>query len=90
MSSIDDAVAGAGAGALGGVDLGGAERRGVDRRGAARLAVRLMVRLAVRFAVRRAGLRAPTFFREAALRGFALVFDVFRRFLAMRAPSNPS
>jgi hypothetical protein len=71
----------------------GAGRRVAARFTAARGAARRAVRLTVRFALR-VGVRLTAFFRDAApdiflldaLRDFAAVFAVFRRFLAMRAP----
>lgn len=57
------------------------------RRGAARFALRFAVRFALRLADRFAVFFFDIFFFEA-LRDFAAVFAVFRRFLAMRAPPD--
>jgi len=89
LVSIGDGC-GCGAGARRGALGRGARRRGAAgfaaaRRGAARRALRLAVRFVLRLAD-----RFTVFFFDAflldALRDFAAVFAVFRRFLAMRAP----
>ena len=80
VSAAGELTAGAGRGAL---------RRAALRRGAARrvvrFAIRFTLRLAERFAVFRFDIFLDIFLLEA-LRDFAAVFAVFRRFLAMRAP----
>jgi hypothetical protein len=89
LVSSDDGCAGAAAGALRGARGRGALRRFAARRGAARRALRLTVFFALRLADRFAVFFFdvfPDIFLLGALRDFAAVFAVFRRFLAMRAP----
>ncbi len=94
-----DAGSGRAAGARRGVARGvlasGVRRRwttrlGVARRpasrGALRFVERFALRLADRFAVFFIDAFVPDVFRLDALRDFAAVFAIFRRFLAMRAP----
>jgi hypothetical protein len=83
-------AAGARRGALGGgADVRGAVLRRARLGAARRDAARPVLRFAVRFALRLVD-RFAVFFFDAflldALRDFAAVFAVFRRFLAMRAP----
>jgi len=88
--------AGFGCGAAGarfGALADGAAERGALRRrarlGAARFALRLAIRFTLRFVDRFAVFFFEAFldiFLLGALRDFAAVFAIFRRFLAMRAP----
>ena len=68
-----------------GCDFAAGARRGAARRGAARRALRLAVRFALRLVDRFAVFLFDAFLLDA-LRDFAAVFALFRRFLAMRAP----
>jgi hypothetical protein len=83
--SSGEGCAGAAAGAGRGVLRRRAAGRAALRRGAARFALRFIPRVVLRLADRLTAFFFDDFFFEA-LRDFAAVFAVFRRFLAMRAP----
>jgi len=84
LLSSDAGCAGAAAGARRGAVRRRAARA-AGRRGAARFALRFAVRFMLRLADRLTAFFFDDFLLEA-LRDFAAVFAVFRRFLAMRAP----